>query len=493
KQLPVLRETRMAQWYSYIIKENMYGFGIQLVTLLSGLLFAAIFPNLLGAEEFGYFSITLAYMNMWLFLGDFGISSSVFRFVPLGLKKKAAGAYYALLLRWKLLLSLLASALLFLLANIIAVELYHLPFLSSGLRVGSAFVLFYSLFVFYDATLTAIKKAKYSLFANVVFYSLRILAPVLVFMVFPNYVGVIFGLALASLAAFICAYLLSRKSEALSERGKAALRVQEIKKFAGYLTLSHVADNFIAWADTLIIGLSQSVSQVAYYKVALLWVSAASVLNPFAHRVFFSAYSFEDAARSGKMFARMLRYGFVFAFLMLLGMLLLGRKFLSLIYGSQFLPAYEVLVVLAFLVFETGLNSASYPFLLGKGHVRFYTCARIAIGFLQTALCLLLTPTYGIMSTALVVMGCRVGGALAAAGYSMLKLGVRADASLLLKPFLCAALVFLVTQPLVAQVHDVYAGIAIGVWTVLGYSALLLITRTVSISDASAVLRALGR
>ncbi len=483
----------MASWYSYIIKENMYGFGIQIVTLLSGLLFAAIFPNLLGSEEFGYFSITLAIMNMWLFLGDFGTSSSTFRFIPLGLKKNAAGTYYAFLLKWKLIFSLLASAALFLLANFIALQLYHLPFLSSGLKVGSAFVLFYSLFVFYDNTLTAIKNARYSLLANIVFYSLRIIAPVLVFIVFPNYVGVIFGLALASLVAFVASYLLSRKSEALGERGKATLHVQEIRKFAGYLTLSHIADNFIGWADTLIIGLSQNMSQVAYYKVAILWVSAAAVLNPFAQRIFFSAHSFEDNARSAKMFRRMLGYGFVFSFLMLLGMLLLGRKFLSFMYGAQFLPAYEVLVVLAFLVFETGLNSASYPFLLGKGHVKFYTSARIAIGFVQTVLCLLFTPTYGIMSTALAVMGCRVVGAFMCAAYSMLKLGVRVESQLILKPFLCAALVFAVTQPFVHYAYNLYTGAALGAWVVVSYSALIFVTGAVSVSDAREVLRALGR
>lgn len=462
------------KWYAYIFRENAYGLAAQACVFLGGLISTLIFPNLLGKEGFGYYSLAIGVVTGAVFLSDLGIPNAVLRFIPAGAKQGIAWRYFRLLLKLKLAASLLVAIAVFLGADAIA-GAYASPALADGLRVGSIFLFGYSMIGFADNVFVAMKKAKNSLILNILFHGGRIVVPLAVFFAYrQDYVGIMLGLGAAAVLSVVPMLAAAWREPALRKGKPGRMDIPAIKSYMLFGTIFIIAYGVTQWSDTLLLGLFKPVAEVSVYRVAWLWAYATVFLLPFSQRIFLSAHAYEGVEKSRKLLRITMRYGFVFAFLMIAGIFLVSGQFLGIIYGNEFDSAYPILVILSVLTIELMLNSITGGLFIGKGDMRTPGWAGVAAAAGQVALVLLLAPAYGMLGAAVGVVVPRVLVAVAQAIVALRFVSMKIPPSYVYRPAICAAGAIALLMPFYQHTFSLIPALAYGTAAAFTYGLLSL-------------------
>ena len=478
------------KWYTYIFRENIYGLGIQALTFIAGVVLTVVFPNLLGKEGFGYFSIVMGIVTIMIALTDFGLSISALRFLPEGSKRGVVWKYFKVLIEWKAATSLAASILLFLGADLLAAY-YRAPMLADGVRAGAALLFFYSMFPFMDNTFVAIKKARNSFILNIVYHAGRIAVPLALVVVYGlGYTGALAGTAVSCCAATALALAIAARDPQLRKGMTAALDFAPLKRYMFWGYAGGIVLVAIQWSDLLILGLFRPVSEISIYRVAWLWVTATAFLFPFSNRIFMSVHAYEDEERSRNLFNRTLKYGFVFAFLMIAGIILTAGQFIRFTYGAGFADAYPVMAILSVLTIEIALNALTNSLFTGKGDLRTPTLVMIATSALQVALVFTLAPAYGLVGVAAAVALVRLAGAIVQAVLALRFISLKIPPSYVYRPALCALAPIIVLQPLMQYSYSLPGALAYGVGVVFIYSALAVVLKAVDTKELVGIVKA---
>lgn len=476
------------KWYSALFKENAYGFGMQALVFIAGVVTTVIFPNILGKDGFAYYSMVIGVVAFGMVFADFGIQNAVLRFIPEGTKKGTAWKYFRVTQKWKIALSLLTAIALFAGAEALA-AVYQAPSLVPGFRVGAVFLFFYSLMTYYETVFISLKKTRLAFMLQALYQVGRIAFPIAIFYSFmPNYVGATIGVAAAAFLYVVPALIATLRNPALSGGKDKPIDYSALKGYMMLCFVAYLAYITVQWSDTLIIGLMKPASDVAVYRIAWLWATATALLFPFSQRVFISAHAYEDAERSRKVFGMSLKYGFVFAFLMISGIVAVAGQFLQLVYGSGFVDAYPIMCVLSLLTIEMTLNVLSSGLLLGKGKAELPTWISCAAAIGQIAMLLLLLPQYGLVAAAMGLVSIRVLLALLQAGFALRYISLGIPASYIYKPALCALLTIALLMPLRAYTFSLPAALACGVAVVAIYGLLSLVVKAVGFTEIVSVL-----
>ncbi|MFH1721204.1 MAG: oligosaccharide flippase family protein, partial [Candidatus Altiarchaeota archaeon] len=344
----------MDPWYKKLLTENIWGVAVKLAMFGGGVGSAVIFPWILGAEGFGYYSVVFALANMWVFLASFSLDTTAVKFVSAGIVKGNVKSYVGFFVKTQLVLALSASALLYLLSDLVALHLLGDATLSYGVRVSALYVFFYSLFVLLGNLFVGLQMNRKVLYSYTLYHSLRIIFSVLLVFLFHDYVGVILGTSIAGLLSILLLlYFLGGVT--LSDK-KSKLDFSGIKRYTFYGSFGYLGVLLLQWISSLIIGVYDSTLAAGFYRIGFMWVSAIGLLIPISSKVLFSFFS-ETHERHEKekiesIFAHSLKYCLVFSLLAILGLTLASDIFIKLVYGAEFLPAASALFLLSFIAIE---------------------------------------------------------------------------------------------------------------------------------------------
>ena len=477
------------KWYAHLFKENIYGLGIQAVTFIAGVLFTVIFPNMLGKEGFGYLSLIVGFVSIGQVFADFGIQTAALRFIPEGSKKGIAWKYFRVLLEWKALLSVAVAVLMFVGADFLAAA-YGTPGLAFGIRVGAAFMFLFSMYGFVDNVFVASKRTRNSFIMALLFQGGRIALPLAVFfLIRPDYVGALAGVAAACALALIPGFIAEIREPLLQKGKEGALDMAGLRGYMFYAFFWYAAAITMQWSDTLAVGAFLPVADVAIYRVAWLWATATVFLLPFSQRVFMSAHAYEGGERSRMLLDRTLKYGFVFSFLMMAGIVLVASQFLQFVYGAGYADAYPIMVVLSILTLEMMLITLCGGMFAGKGGIRTTTIGQGVAAVAQVALLVLLTPTYGLMGAAIGVAVARVTVAIALSLMAAKSVSLGIPAGYVWKPALCAGLAVALLLPLKQYTFSIPAALAYGCGAVALYCLLAVALKAVDVREIVKITR----
>ncbi|MCX6777457.1 MAG: oligosaccharide flippase family protein [Candidatus Micrarchaeota archaeon] len=446
----------MAKWYSYLLRENLWGVLGQLLTFAAGIVFIWLMPNIMGVEEFGKFSIAFGLASLLLGFVDLGTSYAVLKFVSGG---KGRHGTFSLLFSVRLIATAAVSCAMFLGAGAIA-SVYDSPFLLDGFRLGALLLAFLSLGNMLHNALIAVSRTKLSFYATVVFQILRIALPAWMWFAFGSYLGAMLGMALAYLVWFLVLLYFIVREELAPKFGIPSNIEPEVGRYMKYGTMESVGTSLIQYSDPLVIALSQGAAAVAVYKVAWSWASSFTSIFPFSYQVLISAYARESLERGGRMLARTIKYGLMLSALVVVGAFLVSKKFLILLYGQEFAGAFLVLAILSLLAVERALVTLSSPVLVGRGRIRMATLISLLGGAAQVVLMLAVTPVYGITGTAVAVVATRMVFALVAARAALETVKASLDFKSIFLTLACALATYLIFSGPVAGIHDMIYGLA---------------------------------
>jgi len=482
------------KWYSALVKENLYGIGSQTVMILAGVVFALVFPRLLGPELFGYFSLVFAFVNISLFFCKFGSYEALVKLIPASIVRGSAARCYRFLSRVRYGLTIATSILLFALSDFIAAYLFKKPELGFAIRISTIFMFSYSLYDFYDALFATVKRNKFAFYINLVFHSCRIALPLILYYIYGTYTSVLLGIGLAALMGFIAGLTLKQGLESL-KKGTAEVDYKTFGKYFFYGSLGYLGGLLLQWMDSLIVGVLINPTELSFYRVGIMVTGVVWLFIPFSSRVLFALYSEktegDEKEKINTVYSYSLRYALVIAFLIMAGIWLTSDFFITLVYGKDYAPAAPILLVLSFLAVESALNATNTPLLYGIGKIDIQTKYYILVGLISSAACLYASK-YGVIGIAFALMTVRIISMIGLTFYVLRLLNINLKPTIYGRPIFCAVFTFIVMAFFKPYVSSLPSGIAYGLGIVIFYGILAVASKAVSMQEikkiASAVM-----
>lgn len=348
---------------SQIIKNSFWNFVFIIINRIGALIFTIIIARMLLPEAFGIYNLAISIALILITLTDLGINSTLTRYVAEAIgknQKQEASSIFRYLFRIKFYLTLIASIILLIIAYPISMYLFKKPDLLFPFLISAIYVFFLSFESFFDSLFYAFKKVKFIAMKEILSQSSRIIFAIIISIaVYSSYKvsGIIVGMVLSAIMILILSFFFAKKySGFIFEKSEFILEKKRIIKFLSYITIGSITAVFFAYIDSIMIGiLIPDASYVGYYKAAFSIVFSVAGLLTFVN-VLFPVFTQLNKKKLDNLFNRAIKYVSIISIPASLGIVLLGKYIINLIYGAEYSLASLPLYFLAFLIFEMNIT-----------------------------------------------------------------------------------------------------------------------------------------
>jgi len=343
----------MVQLAKKVLKNSIYHSSSVFISKFGGLIFTIILARLLLPELFGVYHLALAVGLMLLTFTDLGINGTLVRYVSHAVgknEKDLASSYFRYLFKLKFILVFLFSLSLILLANPLALYVFHKPDLFLPLQIVGIFLFFQSFLDFVGAGFISMQRFEYSTVRHIVYEGLRlILVPALIFLGFSVF-GALVGLSISTAAALlVLTYFLLRNYPFLLKRKTVKIERRKMLKFLSYLTIGSISGVFFAYVDSIMLGIFMPVEYVGFYRAAYNIVFAFAGLVSIAG-VLFPVFTQLEGDELENAFKKVFKYSSMLAFPCAFGLLFIAEPVIKVVYGIDYLPAVLPTYILSLLI-----------------------------------------------------------------------------------------------------------------------------------------------
>ncbi len=355
-----------------VIKNTSYELLSNFIGKVAGIIFTVvILARLLGPELFGIYALAFSIAGIILVFADFGVSGATTRYISDALKenrKDKARSYFRYFLKFKSILSLVVVVIFLLLAKTIAVDFYKNPLLFYPIIFACFYIFILSLSRFPNSVLYSMKYLKKFPNAILIGETSKILLSLLAIFIlsYNSRVPGVFGaMAISSILVLAYSFFVVVKKDKKIIVGKLAkIEKPELLKFTGIMGVVALSLIFFASIDTLMLGKFVEASYLGYYRAALGLVLSIATLIPLA--LMLPIFTQIKGRRLKRAFAKLSRVILIFSIPATIGMILLARNFVRVVYGAEYLPSVIPLYALSFLILVASLNSLYEPLFPAK-------------------------------------------------------------------------------------------------------------------------------
>lgn len=321
----------------------------------SRFLIGVLLARLLGAEEFGRYSLALSAGTIAASISLFGLDDAVMRYVAiLASRDDEAGVWGALQFSIGVAVgfSVLMAAGLFALAEPIAGRLFHEPSLAYLLRVMSITVPFLTLSEILAYSTRGFKKMGYGVIAeNVGQLLVRLILISLLGLLGLDAVKAAIAFGLSDLAAsLMLVYFLNKEFPLRRALRSARYDVRDILNFSIPLWISGLLSTFRSNIQTVLLGALSTITSVGIYTVAskidlvgvMIYRAAITAVKP----ILAELDARQDWKQMGQLYQATSRWVFMLNIPIFLIMVLFPSELLSL-FGRSFVNGSQALMILA--------------------------------------------------------------------------------------------------------------------------------------------------
>lgn len=463
-----------------------------------GLIFIVIIARLLKPEGFGIYNLALAIVLIFITFADAGFNRAVLRYVSysLGRKdKREASSYLRYLFRTKFALLIVLAAILIALSYPLSFFVFKKPDLFLPLIIVSFYLIAISLESFFAHLFYALKKVKFLTIKQVIFQLLRISLVLLVFAVLTK-VNLLIGLLIILIisnfvALFVLLFFLKRTSGFLFEKSSKSIDKKRVFKFIKYLTIAGLTAPIFGYIDTLMLGALLPSEYVGYYSAAFGLVMAASGLL-LVSTILLPIFTQLKKSQLRDAFDRVFRYVCMVTIPMVFGAMVLGKYFLRLIYGYEYLPAQLPFNFLTFLIFSTIITSILVSLFSAREKPQYFikilvisTILNVVLNYVLIKSFLSFSLLWGMTGAAIATLTSRVVYLVSLGFTSNRRLHVRFKPSSIFKPLVSSIVMFAVLFSInlaVVEMTLILGAIEV-ILGVLIYTALMLLIRGIQKQD----------
>ncbi|MDD5193389.1 MAG: oligosaccharide flippase family protein [Candidatus Nanoarchaeia archaeon] len=391
-------------------------FGIVISKLLT-YSYKMIIARNLGPEMYGFFSLSLAIVSLFIFISALGLDAGVLRFIPLFRSKdeKEKSSYLFKSVLWfQLFMSLIFGTLLFFLSEYISVNFFH----NTGLII---FLKFFSIAVPINVLLTTMlgtikayeRIGWYSFIFNILQNFVKVAALIIFLFLGLKSGSVIFSYISSLLLSLILAYIICKyiirevfgKSN-LSKEIKSKL-FKEVFSYSWPLMFFALTFSILYWTNSFVIGYFKTVSDVGFYDVAisismLLAITPSLFIQlffPLATKLYFKEK--ENLIVIQQLSKQIGKWVFIVNLPAAIMILVFPGAFINILFGKEYLIAENALRLLTLAFLFDSIMTISSNLISVYGKTKLIFLDMIIAAAVNLFLSIFLTPRYGITGAAI--------------------------------------------------------------------------------------------
>ncbi len=317
---------------------------------------AFLLARLMGAEDFGLYSLALTITALVSTVSLLGLDDAIMRYVAVYNGQKDDARLWGLLqfcISLTLVLSIALSVILYLAAEQVALGIFDAPELTRLIKLASFIIPFLSLSEMLMFASQGFKKMQYSVIAEQFVQlpvRLLIILVLIQFGIDPFLALIIFGVA-DFLASLLLIYFINREFPLRRALGASRWEVREIISFAFPFWISDLLNTMRNQVQTIFLGSLSTIVSVGIFTIA----DRVNLLSKMAYRSILTStkpiiadlQAKEDWEQVGTLYTVSSRWGITLNLPIFLVLLLFPRELLSL-FGASFGDGAQALTMLAF-------------------------------------------------------------------------------------------------------------------------------------------------
>lgn len=357
------------------IKNSSYQFATSLITKIGSLLFTIIIARLLLPELFGLYGLSLSIILLFSSFSDFGLGSTLLTYIAKNEKNKPekAKSYFYILLRWRIIFILFSTLILVSTAYFISYVFYSKP-IFLALLAGALYLPSLALLSFIETSFIATNNFKYPLFKEILFQCSRlILVPLAILFALSSGFSqskilalIILALSLSFLAGLTFLVILAKKKLGFLKHKTISLNPKEKKELLYFtlpLSLTLLSGIFFGYIDILMLGKFVGSEFIGYYQSAFSLATSGAALLSFASVAIFPIFARLSGKSLERGFKKVIKVMVFFSLIGALFTFLIAPIAINLIFGSEYLPAINLLRIFSLIILLLpliGIYSAYY-------------------------------------------------------------------------------------------------------------------------------------
>ena len=397
------------------LKQVARGSGILFISTLilyvSRFAYRAIIANEFGPSNYGLISLGIMMLNVSIAFSLLGLNQGINRYIAYYRGKKDArrikGTFIAAI-KISIVLSLLLSALIWLLSDYISINVFHASSFIPILKIFALGIPFYTAIVLLTNTFLAFKKPEYDFWSRVVGRELinLLLVGIVIFIG-----GSIIGISLVYLVSLIIAtiigiYCLEKKVVSFfRSKIKAITNNRELLQFSIPLFLSGILVNVMSWSDTFLLGALRTLNEVGIYNAAvplsvnimIFFTSFSYILYP----VMSELHAKKNYTELSKVYSTTVRWTFMLTLPLLFLTIRFSKQLINLFFGSEYILGSSVLIILTLAYFTSSIVGPVANMLMTFNKTKLIFKVNMFVAVLNIILNIFLIPKYGIIGAAI--------------------------------------------------------------------------------------------
>lgn len=384
-------------------------FGGKLVTFACRFVMTFLLARLMGAGQYGLYNLGQTALTIAAGVAVFGLDSALIRFVAIYNSRRDEARLWGVLqigLALTAIIGLVLGAVMYVMADWIAVKVFDAPNLAPVLRIASLIVPFLALNIVLAAATQGFKQMKYATVARDVVQPLIRLALILpLAMIGMSAAGALAAYGIAIVATSLqLLYYLNRLFSLRRPRGAATYTLRQVLGFAVPVHLSDLMTTFRENVQTLLLGAISSISSVGVFAVAnqvnlvghMFHTSMVAASNPIISEL----HDRGERSQLAHMYQTTTKWSFTVNLPLFLIMALFPAAVMS-IFGKSFVNGSSALVLLAAAnILDAGTGTCG-SIIDMTGYIRLKLVNALLRLGLSLGLSLLLIPKGGVFGAAL--------------------------------------------------------------------------------------------
>ena len=383
-----------------ILRNSFWSLTSSILNRFGSLALTIILARFLMPEKYGLYIITLSIAMIFCSFSDLGISSTFVRYISMSIKKDKSKipVYYRYLLKIKFFLTLALSLILIIISYPLAIYVFKNNSLFLPFLVAAFYIFALSFESFYQQVFYLVEKVYYLNFKEFFNSTLRIVFSIFIFyFIASSYqvVGIFVSFALVSLFMTIFSIYYAKKIfPELFVKSIEKIDKKKVIVFAGFMTFISISSLLLWYIDSILLGFFVSPLYAGYYQAAESLVLGVVGILSFPTVIFLPVFSKLSKNHLKKSFDVAIRYLSLITIPAIFGFLALGRFFIKLLYGANYLPSAIPLYFLSPLLLLISFFNLFSSIFTAKGKLKIYAKLIIITGIIDVVLNLVLINTF---------------------------------------------------------------------------------------------------
>ena len=389
---------------------GIFLFGM-ITTKILGYLYRLIVARYLGPEEYGLLNLGFAVIGILTAFAVFGLPSGVLRYVAYFKGKSDNSRLKGVIissLKISLPLSIFLAIILFVLSDIISINLFHNPALSPIIKILSIALPLFSIISILESVSQAMQLIKYNvLIRNISESAIQLILTIILILLGYGIFGAVIGhvVAVFTSAVFFIIVIHKKVFPFLDKHIKTTNTYKELILFSWPLIFVYIFGRLQNWIDSISIGIFKSASYVGLYNAAIPTSQLLMILPATVGALFIPTitqlYAQNKSNEINKLYYITNKWAFLMNFPVFLLLIIFSKQILNILFGQQYTEAYMAMIILCIGYFLYSMIQLSSGVLQSVKKTKVLMMNTLVFSILNILLNFALIPKYGIEGAAI--------------------------------------------------------------------------------------------